>query len=142
LNRGSGIAMTPEKYGERIAVVEESVKSLSRRVSENEGNSESLVRLTTLMEIQTEMDKQQNEQMREFGDTLNNVNSNLSLLSSSYEHLKTDMSTIGSRVKSIEDSQEDTKLSIPKIGALIVKNSFLIIPSIILAWLLIQMGLK
>ncbi|MGG0667625.1 hypothetical protein ABE073_03760 [Lederbergia citrisecunda] len=145
--------MANDDIRERLAVLEQKednnngrIKNHAIRIEKLEGNSDVLVRLATLMEVQTEMDAKQNKQLEKFGETLDNVNSNLSMLNLSHEQLKTDMDSIGSKVKHIEKSQaeeaEKTKVDMKVIWTEVVKKLFYLIPSIVLAAVLIWLGLK
>lgn len=145
--------MAEENLGERLATIEQKVENNTGRIINQairleklEGDNAALIRLSTLMEVQTEMNKQQNIQMDKFGVVLESVNSNLSTLNSSHKQLKEDMDNIGSKVKHIEKTQveeaEKTKVDMKVIWTEIIKKLFYLIPSIVLAAVLIWMGLK
>lgn len=119
--------MQEKKTGERLAVLEQKVETSNKRIDNHtsrieklESNNDVLIRLSTLMEVQTEMDKQQNEQMEKFGEVLNSVNSNLTHLNQTSDQLKSNVGVLSGRIESIEKSQEDYKIDVPKLFTNIV----------------------
>jgi myosin heavy subunit len=124
--------MTESKTIERLAVLEQSTKGNTRRIEKLETSTEILSELKVLVELQTDMNKEQNIQMRNFETTLNKVNDNLSAINTSQDQLKSDLGSIGGRVKHIEDG---SKIDIVKLAGKILIAA-------ICAWVLLQIGLK
>ncbi|MFS0643658.1 hypothetical protein [Siminovitchia sp. 179-K 8D1 HS] len=127
---------------ERVGVVENTLKNHEQRLQRQESNNEVLIEMKAILKNQIEINREQNEQMREFSGTLIKVNDNLSKLNSSQEQLQNDMSKIGERVTHIEKSQDESKISVPSLMAKVLIGIVMIVPTIISAWLLIKLGLK
>lgn len=141
--------MTEEKFGERIAVVEQKVDNNSNRIVNHairieklEANNDALVRLSTLMEVQTEMNKQQNEQMEKFGGVLDKMNSNLSNLNSTSDQLKNSIGDLSNRMSSIEETQDSHKIDIGKLWVKIFVGVAMISVALLSGWLMKSAGLK
>lgn len=137
------------KVGERMAKIEETTKGHSRRIEKLENNHDLLTRLTILSEMQEERnerqdarDIKQDEQMEKFNTTLTKVNENLTNLNHTSDELKNNVGQLGSRISSIEATQEESKISVPKLMAKVLVGIVMLIPMILGVWLLIQMGLK
>ncbi|GIN23134.1 hypothetical protein [Siminovitchia fordii] len=127
---------------ERVGVIESTLKNHEQRLQKQESNNEILIEMKTILKNQVEMNKEQNEQMREFSGTLIEVNNNLSKLNGSQEQLQNDMGKIGERVTHIEKSQDEGKISVPGLMAKIIIGIFMIVPTLISAWIMIKLGLK
>lgn len=130
------------ELSERVGVIESKLKNHEQRLQRQESNNEVLIEMKAILKNQIEINREQNEQMREFSGTLIKVNDNLSKLNSSQEQLQNDMSKIGERVTHIEKSQDESKISVPSLMAKVLIGIVMIVPTIISAWLLIKLGLK
>lgn len=138
-----------DSVSERLSKLEGKVENNSSRIVNQairieklEGNNDALIRLSTLMEVQTEMDKQQNEQMSEFGKILNSVNTNLSHLNSSHEQLKADMDDIGKKVQHMEKDRDDNKIDPVKLVRNIIIGVIMLSVTLIGSFLTAKLGLK
>ncbi len=127
---------------ERIGVIENTLKNHEQRIQKQEDNNEILIEMKTILKNQVDMNKEQNEQMKEFSGTLIEVNNNLSKLNGSQEQLQNDMSKIGERVTHIEKSQDENKIDVPKLMVKILIGIFMLIPTLIGAWWMTKTGLK
>lgn len=130
------------ELGERLATLEQLIKSHDarlqnkfRRIEKIEGNNETLIRLAALAEMQ-------NETSREQSETLSKINENLTSLNLTSNQLQSDIVNIGSRVEDIEKSNQETFINIPGLLTKIVIGIFMLIPTVILSWFLINAGLK
>jgi len=134
------------ELGERIAKLEEGFKSHSQRINKLESESETLIELKTIVKMTTALQErihnEHSSQMNKFEATLNKVNDNLTVLNRSQEKLQSDLVSIGNRVEHIEVSNEDSKINIPSLITKIVVGLFMLIPSVVLAWILIHFNLK
>lgn len=134
------------ELGERIAKLEEGFKSHSQRINKLESESEALIELKTIVKMTTALQErihnEHSSQMNKFEATLNKVNDNLTVLNRSQEKLQSDLVSIGNRVEHIEVSNEDSKINIPSLITKIVVGLFMLIPSVVLAWILIHFNLK
>ena len=143
------VADNQDKHGERIATLEQiaennngRIKNHAIRIERLEGNNDVLTRLGILMEVQTEMNKQQSAQMEKFGETLDSVNTNLSNLNSTSDQLKNSVGDLGSRITSIENTQNSHKIDVPKLMTKILIGIAMISVGLLSAYLLKVMGLK
>lgn len=124
--------MSIESIYERLGRVEEKATNHDNRIENLEGKNDVLVRLATLMETQVEVNKEQQNQIKEQHQTLVKINENLTTLNSG-------MQDLNNRVTEIEDNQESKKID---LGQLAKSTILYIIPSLLLTWLLIELGLK
>ncbi len=116
-----------------IASLREQVKTALKRIDALEESVKVMPRIETLLEIAIETNKKQS-------DTLNNINANLTKLNNNYD-------TLTLRIGTIEDDVKNTRnYSSININKLTTETIFKIVPSIIggivLAWLLLEFGLK
>lgn len=102
--------MSLEKIGERVGRLEIITQNHEQRLQKQESNSELLIEMRTVIKSQMELNKQHSEQMKEFSNTLININENLSKLNHSQDQLRKDMNKIGQRVSHIEESQNKRKI--------------------------------
>lgn len=120
---------------ERIGSNEQAIEDLERRMDKAELKSESQTKTNILLEMQTQVNKDQNEQMRQIGETLQKVNDNLT-------GLNTGMHDLNKRVTLIENNQDSKKIDLGALGKDIV---FKVIPTVIAtilgAYLLFQLNL-
>lgn len=145
--------MSVEKLGERVAVVEQISKSHNARLTKLEESNEALIKLSTLMEIQIDMDKQQNdkmaemsrqqnEQMEKFGEVLDSVNINLTHLNQTSEQLKSSVGDLSGRISSIEATQDSHKIDVPQLMKRIFIGVAMISVALLSNWLMKVTGLK
>lgn len=127
---------------ERLAETRETVKSHSRRIRRLEDDNDMLARLVVVVEMQDARNAKQDEQLDRVGQTLSNIDDNLTHLNSTSGQLKQDIGELGSRINSIEDSQKNYQIDIPALLVKLMIGIVMVIPAIILAWLLIKLGLK
>lgn len=133
--------MESDRTTERIATLEEKTNSHSIRIERIENNNKLLHEMKVLLELQTEMNKEQNKQMKSFEETLSNVNSNLTRLNTTSDQLKIDLGSIGDRVNEIEQINEKGKISVNELTVKIFIALAMIIPTAITAWVLMKLGL-
>lgn len=110
------------------AKVDEHSKSIERQVEKND----TLTRLVTLVELQTDINKKQTEQMDKFDRTLNKVNTNL-------DGLNRNLETLDHRVEKLESDDSDRKIDLGKLFKHILWTA---IPTLIVTYLLIKFGMK
>lgn len=127
--------MSEEKFGERIAVVEQKVDGLEGKVNRLESANEALIELKTIVKMQAETNIAQNK-------TLEKINDNLTELNISQSQLKNEMSQIGNRVQHIEDTQESHKVDVPKLMTKIFIGIAMISVALLSAYLMKVTGLK
>lgn len=121
---------------QRVAVLEERAKNSAEKIEALENGNEVIQRLTALMEVQVDTNKDNKEQMREQHNTLVQVNQNLF-------NLNTKMGDIDSRVGRLEQSDNDDKIDLGKFFKdLIFKVVPTVIATLVAAWFIIQFGLK
>lgn len=137
------------EQGERIAKLEQMVENNTSRIVNHairmeklESNTDVLVRLSTLMEVQTEMNKQQNEQMGRFGNTLDSVDRNLTHLNGTSDQLKSSIGDLGGRISSIEETQNSHKIDVPKLLTKIFIGIAMISVALLSAYVLKVTGLR
>lgn len=119
-------------FEQRLTKLETKVNEHSRQLEKQEDKNDTLTRLVTLVEMQTEVNRDQTEQMKKFDITLNKVNTNLNGLNRNLE-------TIDKRVEQLEANDNERKLD---LGKLLKDVLYKVVPSIILAWLIFHFGLK
>lgn len=121
-----------EDIYERLTALEVRVDAHGIKLSKQEEKNESQIELNTLLKLQIETSKEHAIQMRKFGETLDRVDANLSGLNSG-------MQDLNSRVTEIENNQDEKKIDIVQFA----KNTILyLIPSLLLAWIIFELGLK
>jgi chromosome segregation ATPase len=131
-----------EDLHERITRVETIVERHEKKIDAQEDKNDLLTRLTIVAEQQSVFNTEFKQELKEFRITIDKVNTNLDQLNASHKQMKQDMSQIGERVSSIETKQEGSKIDVPNLMTKIVIGVFMAIPTIITAWLLIQLNLK
>ncbi|WP_025726791.1 hypothetical protein [Heyndrickxia ginsengihumi] len=92
--------MSEDNLGERVKAVETTVESHDKRIDRLEKNNESLTKLTTLMEIQTETNKEVANTVKSQQETLVKMNDNLDGLNT--------------RVGKLEEEKNDNEINIMK----------------------------
>lgn len=116
-----------------IAVLKEQLKSSCRRIDTLEDTIKMLPKMQTLLEITIETNKKQT-------DTLSSINCNLTKLNNNYDNLT---HRIGAIEDDIRDNRKDSSINVNKLTT---DTIYKLLPSIlgglILAWMLIQFGLK
>jgi len=138
--------MSNENIIERVAKVEEVVKIHSEQLRRLESSNEAITEIRTIVKLQAEMNKSQNE-------TLSKINDNLTTLNMSQVQMKAEVGQIGEKVEHLEKAQQKQKddhenekdksrLSMPELGVKLVTAIILIFPTLISLWLAIKMGLK
>lgn len=132
----------PENINERVAKLEEKVESHERSIIAQADKNESLAKLTTLMELQSKANEKQNAQLEKFGETLIQVNLNLTNINNSQQQLQKEVIQIGNRVEVIEQKSDENKLDPSKVIWKIVGWVVGAIGAIILAYVLFKLGLK
>lgn len=117
----------------RIGVLEERLSNQIRRIDYVEDHTKEISKISTLLEIQMEMDKEQKVQIKEQSDTLLMINENLT-------GLNTRLQNIDERVETLEESNRIDLDEFRK--TVLLKGVPTIISAIIVAWLLIKLGLQ
>jgi chromosome segregation ATPase len=111
-----------DKVYAKLSVLETKTESNTNRIEKLEQLGNELSKLSTLMEMQIEMNKDQQKQLKEQHETLIKINENLNGLSSAYQKLD-------GRVETLEKNQENSKIDILQV----IK---IVIPSLLLAYLI------
>ncbi|MFS1518486.1 hypothetical protein V1503_18795 [Bacillus sp. SCS-151] len=115
-----------------ISALREKTNGHEKRIEHLESQSQETVRISTLMELQIETNKEQNQQMKEFSNTMKNIDGNLTRLNENQEQLS-------NRVTDIEETLSESKVDINKI----IKILFLkMVLPIAVAYLILKFGLK
>jgi len=116
----------------RVAVLEVKVDKNTKSLESQNQKNDILIEMKTLMELQTEVNKEQKEQIKEFSNTLIKVNKNL-------DGLNSGMKDLNKRVTDIENKQDERKIDPQMVFKDVI---YKVVPAFILAWLLLQFGLK
>lgn len=131
-----------EDITEKVARLETKVEEHSKSIEKMNENNDVLVEMKTILRMQTEINSETKEQIKEFGVTLNKVNENLTNLNINQQQMKTDMSEIGSRVTDIEKNQEKHKIDV--FG--LVKNilGYVVTAAVggVVLWVYMKLGIK
>lgn len=130
------------RLGERVAKLEQLTDGNASRIKRLETESEALIRLTTLVELQTDVNRENVQQMKDFSLVLNKINNNLTDLNHESMLTKDKVSEVSTRVQQIENTQQSYKIDVPKLITRILIGCAMIIPSLILAYLLIKFNWK
>jgi hypothetical protein len=116
-----------------VATLKEQARTSNKRIEILEESVKMMPKMETLLEITIETNKKQT-------DTLNNINTNLTMLNNNYDNLTHRVGTIENDLKS---SGSNSSININKLATETISK---IIPSIlgglILAWLYFNFGLK
>lgn len=121
-----------ESLFERQGRCEEKLTSHDRRIDNLETKNEALSRLTTIVEMQMEANKEQQKQIKDQHRTLEKMNNNL-------DGLNTTLGNLDKRVEQLESSDNERKLDFGKLFKEIV---YKVIPAIAIAYFLFKMGLQ
>lgn len=125
-----------EDLHKRVTVVETKVESLEKKSDEQKVKNDDLTRLIVLFENQEkrqeERDLKQQEQLDKFSETMINVNENLKGLNKGLE-------TLDKRVGKLESNENERKLD---LGLLFKDLIYKILPALIIAWLIYELGIK
>jgi chromosome segregation ATPase len=127
---------------ERLTKLETKVEEHTKLLDKQQDRNEILIEMKTLLKMQTDVNAEQNKQMREFSTTLNNVNDNLTNLNISQQQLKTDMNEIGNRVEEIEKKADEHKIDPMKIFKSIMLYLGTAVSSILIAYIIWRLGIK
>jgi len=134
------------ELGERIAKLEEGFKSHSQRINKLESESEALIELKTIVKMTTALQErihnEHSSQMNKFNETLKNIDSNLLHLNTTSEQLKSDMGGFSERITSIEKSNEESKIDVPKLMTKIITGILLLSVTLLGSFIAIKLGLK
>lgn len=136
-----GAVAVVDDLKERIAKLEFKTDDHSKSIEKLNTKSDDLVEMKTLLRMQTEINSETKDQMKEFGVTLNKVNENLTNLNINQQQMKVDMSEIGSRVSDIEKNQEKTKIDTNQLFKGILKHLGTATLSILVAYILYKFGI-
>lgn len=124
--------MVQEDIYARMTAVEVKVDDHEKKLAKQEEKNDSQIEMNTLLKMQIEVNKEQNQQMKLFGETLTKVNENLT-------GLNTGMHDLNTRVTEIENNQESKKID---PAALFKDIVYKVLPSLILAFLIFYFGWK
>lgn len=127
---------------ERVAKLETKVEEHDRSIEKMNENNDVLVEMKTILRMQTEINSETKEQIKEFGVTLNKVNENLTNLNINQQQMKTDMSEIGSRVTDIEKNQEKHKIDVFGLVKNILGYVVTAIVGGVVLWIYMKLGIK
>lgn len=86
--------MNEEKLGERVAKVEAIIDDHKDEINRLKDDNVLLHRLTANQEVLTNLVKENQENMKEFSSTMNNVNQNITLLNESQRSMRHEMGSI------------------------------------------------
>lgn len=122
-----------ESVESKVVVLDEKINVANKRISDLEAKTENMPKIEVLMDLVVETNKEQTE-------TLKSINENMTGLNNKLEH-------VDRRVEKLEKySQEDSENSKIDLNQLRKDIITKVIPSVIgglvLAWFLIQFGLK
>lgn len=131
--------MGNEVLQERLGKIETTLKGHERRLQIQESKNDSLTQLKTLVEIQTETNKEQNKQMEKFSETLSRINENLTHLNTNQQQSRTDMGKLTERVTEIENTLNESKIDPLKIATNVL---FTVITGVIIFWFYKEFGIK
>jgi hypothetical protein len=133
-NRFGVLAVVEDLY-QRITKVETRLDEHDRKLQQQEVKNDTLIELKTILQMQVDASKKQVDQMEKFDKTLSRIDKNLDGLNMKFE-------TIDKRVEKLEINDESSKVHVPSLGVKILVGICMIIPTLITAWLLIQLNLK
>lgn len=131
-----------EDITEKVARLETKVEEHSKSIEKMNENNDVLVEMKTILRMQTEINSETKEQIKEFGVTLNKVNENLTNLNINQQQMKTDMSEIGSRVTDIEKNQEKHKIDVFGLVKNILGYVVTAIVGGVVLWIYMKLGIK
>lgn len=131
-----------EDITEKVARLETKVEEHSKSIEKMNENNDVLVEMKTILRMQTEINSETKEQIKEFGVTLNKVNENLTNLNINQQQMKTDMSEIGSRVTDIEKNQEKHKIDV--FGLMRSILGYVVTAAVggVVLWIYMKLGIK
>ena len=135
MDYGLEVDLMPEDLNEKVARLEVTVQEHSKQLEKQQDKNDLQVEMNTLLKMQIESNKKQNEQMDKFGETLVKVNENLTSLNSK-------QSLLDERVTGIEDTLQESNINTVSIFKGILKYVVTGVGSIILAYLLYKFGLN
>jgi chromosome segregation ATPase len=127
---------------ERLTKLETKVEEHSKLLDKQQDRNEILIEMKTLLKMQTDVNSEQNKQMKEFNDTLQNVNENLTNLNISQQQMKIDMNEIGNRVEEIEKKADEHKIDPMKVIKQFLSYLATAVGSIAIAYIIWKLGIK
>lgn len=99
--------MENNKLGERVSSLEAVSELQEKRIEKIEDRQEMLHRLTINQETLTQLVKDNQENMKEFSSTINNVNLNLTRLNTSSDELRNDVNNLENELKDVKERNEE-----------------------------------
>jgi phage shock protein A len=117
---------------QRITRLEGRADHTDKKLEELYQDGKVLGKLTTLMELQVESNKRQDEQMQKQNETMLKMSHSMEKMSDSYEKLD-------GRVGKLETNDSNKKID---LGVLAKHVLFSVVPTLIAAYFLIRLGLK
>jgi hypothetical protein len=127
---------------ERLTKLETKVEEHTKLLDKQQDRNEILIEMKTLLKMQTDVNVEQNKQMKEFNDTLQNVNENLTNLNINQQQMKIDMNEIGDRVEEIEKKADEHKIDPMKVVKSVMSYLGTAVGSIIVAYILWKFGIN
>jgi predicted nucleic acid-binding Zn-ribbon protein len=131
-----------EELSQRLTKVETKVEEHSRSIASQSEKNDTLTRLTTLVEMQTEFNKEYKIELQKFSTVIEKVNNNLTNLNNRQEQLNNSQQQLGQRVDNIENTLQDQKIDPMTMFKSILTYAATGIGSIIIAYLLYRFGIS
>ncbi|MEI2464981.1 hypothetical protein [Niallia taxi] len=131
-----------ESIEAKVAVLENRVGNHEDLLNKQIEKNENQVELNTLLKMQIEVNKSQQDQLVKFGETMDKVNTNLTNLNSNQKQFQQELSQINSRVGKIEQTSDEFKLDPRKIVKWALVGLGSIIITVISAYVLFKFGFK
>ncbi|RYI32028.1 hypothetical protein EVU96_00010 [Bacillus infantis] len=130
-----------ESLFERQGRCEEKLAGHDRRINNLEMENRNLSRLTTLVEMQMEINKEQQEQMKEQHQTLLKVNDNLTGLNNSQQKLNENQEQLSVRVSDIESTLQSHNINAVQIFKKSLGYIVTLAGGVIAAYVYMKLGL-
>lgn len=117
---------------DNIEFIKDRFNNNEKRLDKLEKQSEEFHKFSTLLELQIELNKKQNDQLEKYGDTMVNINDNLSELSRGYKELYDQNKDASQRIQNLEEYNESKKIDPSVLLKRVITVS---IPSVVFALL-------
>jgi chromosome segregation ATPase len=134
--------MDEKDISERLVKAETKIEEHTKVIEKLQDQNSFLVEMKTILKMQTEVNVEQKEQMKEFSKTLNNVNENLTNLNINQQQMKQEVNEIGNRVEDIEKRADEHKIDPMKVFMKILGFVGTLVGGAIAAFLYMKLGIK
>ena len=131
--------MESNNVGERLAKAETRLDDHKEEIDKLKEDATFKYKLTVNQEVLTNIVKENQVQMKEFSNTLVNINSNITQLNTSNEAIKEDLSSVQSELEEVKKSNDKGKFN---VVAFISQDLPKALGIAILGFLLAYFGLK